>query len=137
MLCPAEHPLDRGKLVSGKKFTGKDIMGELDGDLSDVLRDAPALLPDMLEIFPSDQNKLIISNFLNTVTYNPADSGSVLYKIQLKFLVLVQRIGEFRLVTLHDMEAILLGQQRYFGKDAAHYYYLKVKFLQKYAKFQI
>lgn len=137
MLGPAEHPPDGSELVSGKELSGKYLMGELDGDLTDVLGYASSLFPDMLQIFPADQNKLIISNFLNTVTYDSADSGPVLDKIQFEFLVLVQRIGEFRLVTLHDMETILFGQQRYFGKDAAHYYNLKVKFLQKYAKFQI
>ena len=64
----------------------------------------------MLQSFRTNQNKFVVPDFLNTVSNNPPDSGTMFDEIQFKFLVSVQRICEFRLMPFDDEETILFGQ---------------------------
>ena len=120
MLCPLEHPSYRSKLILGQKIGTKYIRRKLNGDFPYILGLAPALLPNMFQVLSTYQNQLIITDFLYAVTDNPAYSFAMLYKVQLELLVLMKRIGEFGLVTLHDIEAVLLRKTRYFCKYLAH-----------------
>ena len=51
---------------------------------------------------------------------NACPDIAILDEIEFILLVSVQRIGEFRLVTLDDMEAVLLGKLRNFSKYLVH-----------------
>ena len=98
----------------------------MDGDLPDVLRRAGPLLPDMLEVFSAQQHKLIITYLLDAVSDYPPHTFSLLYEVQFEFLMLMERICEFRLVTLHDVEAVFLGKTRDFCKGLAHVIFFRL-----------
>ena len=89
-------------------------------DLPYVLGLAAALLPDMLKILTAQKDKLIIPYRLDTVTHDPAHPGTSFYEVQLELLMLMERICKLGLMTFHNIEAVLFGQTRDFGKSLAH-----------------
>ena len=98
----------------------EDVFRELYRDFPDVFRLTPTLLPDMLKFLTTKENQLIITDFLNTVAHYSTHTFAVLYEIKLKLRVLVQRICEFRLMTLHYIEAIFVRKPCYFRKNLCH-----------------
>ena len=83
----------------------------------------------MLQFLSAYQHKLVVTDLLYTVPDYPPDPFSILDEVQFKLLVTVQRIGEFRLVTLHDIETILVRKSCNFCKNLCHatniHYFLK------------
>lgn len=108
MLGTPEHPLYGRELILGKQLVSEDITGELDGDLTYVLRPAVSLFPDMLEVGAPDQHQLIISYLFDAVTYDTPHPLSTFDEIELILLMAMERIGEFGLVTLYNVETVLV-----------------------------
>ena len=103
-----KHPLYGSKLILGEQVSGKHILRELDGDLPYILGPAIAPLSHMRKVLAADKNQFVITDIFDTVPDDPAYTATVLDEVQLKLLVLVQRICEFSLMTLDDMKTILL-----------------------------
>ena len=74
----------------------------------------------MLQFLSAHEHKLVVTDLLNAVPDYPPDAFSVLDEIQFKLLVAVQRIGEFGLVTFHDIEAILVRKSCNLCKNLCH-----------------
>ena len=110
MLSLGKHFPDGCELAFCQQAAAEKIIGELNSDFPDVLGVATTLLPYVFQALGADQNEFIFTDFLHAVPHNPADSGPMLDKVQLEFLVAVKRICKLRLVTLNDMEAILFRQ---------------------------
>ena len=62
----------------------------------------------MLEVLTGDQDEFVIPDRLHAVAYHATHSGSVLDEIEFIFPMPVERVGEFRLVTFDDIEAVAL-----------------------------
>ena len=107
MSGPSEHTLYRSELILGKKLVSEYVPGKLYGDLPYILGFAGSLLPDMLKIFSTYQNQFIITDFLHAIPYYSPDSLSPFYEVQLELPVTMERICEFRLVALYNVEAVL------------------------------
>ena len=56
----------------------------------------------------TSEGEIIVSDFLDTVPDDPLHAGSILHEIEFIFPVLVERIGEFCLLAVHDMETVFL-----------------------------
>ena len=110
MARPVQHPPDACELVSLKDSAIEEIGRELDCYLPDVRRLARTLLPHVLQILAGDQDKVIVPYRLDAVPDDAAHPGGVLDEIQLILPVTVQRVGEFLLVPLHDVETVPLRQ---------------------------
>ena len=67
----------------------------------------------MLEAFATNQDKVELPYLLHAVTYHPLRTRCVLHEVELEVAVFMQRVGEFALVPLDDVEQVLLGQGRY------------------------
>ena len=74
----------------------------------------------MLKFLTTKQNQLVITYLLNAVAHNSADAFTMLYEVKLILAMLMQRIGEFRLVTFHNIEAIFIRKPCYFCKNLYH-----------------
>ena len=120
MLSPAQHSPYRCELLLGHNCLPEDIAGKLYGYLPDILGLASALFPYVLQILAPYQDEFEITDLLNAVTYDPAYPFSTLDEIEFEFLMLVERICEFRLVALHYIEAVFLRKTRDFSKYLAH-----------------
>ena len=82
----------------------------------------------MHQPLPCNQGQFILADFLDTVPYNTLYALSVLNKIEFKTVVTVNRIQKFALVTVHNIEAILIRNGRTFPEHVTH---LSVHFFAK------
>ena len=115
-----QHPPDGGELVLRQLFRGEHVTRELDRDLPDILGLAVSLLPDVLQVIAAHEHEVIVSDRLHAVPYDAAHPGASFDEVQFKLLVLVHRIGEFGLMSLYDVEEVLLGQRGDFVQYVAH-----------------
>ena len=120
VLGAGEHPADGSELAPVERFAGEQFRGELDGDLADVVFRAGPLLPAMFQVDAGHQRELVRTDGLDTVADHPPDTLAVFDEVQFEIPVRMQRIEEFRLVPLHNIEAVLFRKRRDFPENRTH-----------------
>ena len=83
--------------------------------LNEYLRD-----DRMFEVLGAYKHEVVVADFLDTVPDDPLHAGSILHEIEFIFPVLVQRVSEFCLMAVHNVETVFFRQRGNFFKDVAH-----------------
>ena len=102
-----EHHLHAVELV-GVDEAVEEMRRELDGYFPNVVRLAVALLPYMFEVGGGYQHKVVVAYGLHRVADDAPQARAVFYEVKLVFRMAVHGVGEFRLVTVNDVEAVFV-----------------------------
>ena len=66
----------------------------------------------MLKVGTRDEYKVILAYNLTAVTHYSPHSRRMLYEVEFKHLVIMYRIGEFLLMTVRDIQHVLVHERR-------------------------
>jgi hypothetical protein len=94
-----------------KKGIGKEFLGKMNGNLTYILRLTLILLPGMLKS-ATQKCKVIISQHLNTVTYDSSITLTVLHKVYLHLTMPVHGICMLLFMAFYQMIAIFFRETR-------------------------
>ena len=109
-LCILEESTQAGELILLEELLAKQVGRELNGNLVDGMALAVVLVPHVFQA-ASDQHQVILTQHFDAVANNATSAITMLHKVQLHLLVLVQRISERVFVTIDHQEAVFFAKR--------------------------
>ncbi len=111
-----EHVADRRHLVLAQECLAENIAGELYCNLAYLFRLAVVLFPCVFYT-AADKHKVIVADFLHRIAHYAAGARTAGNKIQLIFVMAVDRIIETVLIAVDDIKAVFVGQWSNLGNN--------------------